>query len=74
MLAVRVIPGKLIRIGSWLTLAAVASISQCVALQPDIIVVTLSIALYAFALGMTNPNAVAAAMMPLPEYAGQHRR
>jgi DHA1 family bicyclomycin/chloramphenicol resistance-like MFS transporter len=30
----------------------------------------LAIALYAFALGMTNPNAIAAAMVPLPQYAG----
>jgi hypothetical protein len=31
---------------------------------------TLSISMYAFALGMTNPNAIAAAMTPLPEHAG----
>jgi DHA1 family bicyclomycin/chloramphenicol resistance-like MFS transporter len=70
ILAVRVIPAKLIRVGSWFTFAAVALIFLCVALQPNIYVVTLTIALYAFALGMTNPNAIAAAMVPLPEYAG----
>ena len=70
LLAVRVIPAKLIRIGSLITCAAVSMISLCIVFQPTIYVVTLAVALYTFALGMTTPNAIAAAMVPLPEYAG----
>jgi hypothetical protein len=36
----------------------------------NIHVLLLAVSLYAFALGMTNPNAIAAAMVPLPQYAG----
>jgi MFS transporter, DHA1 family, multidrug resistance protein len=70
MLAMRVTPARLIRIGGGLTVVATSMIALFAILHPNIYLVTLSISLYAFALGMTNPNAIAAAMMPLPQHAG----
>ena len=69
-LAMRVTPARLIKVGGGLTVAATAVIALFMILQANIYMVTFSISLYAFALGMTNPNAIAAAMVPLPQHAG----
>jgi DHA1 family bicyclomycin/chloramphenicol resistance-like MFS transporter len=69
-LAMRVAPARLIKVGGSIAFIA-TSIIAVIAIWPvGIYPLLLAIALYAFALGMTNPNAVAAAMVPLPQYAG----
>jgi DHA1 family bicyclomycin/chloramphenicol resistance-like MFS transporter len=70
MLATRITPARLIRAGGCLTVVATVSIALLAVWHINIYTLLLAIALYAFALGMTNPNAIAAAMVPLPEYAG----
>ncbi len=70
MLATRVSPVRLIRIGGGLTVMATLLIGLFAVWQVNIDALLLAMALYAFALGMTNPNAIAAAMVPLPQYAG----
>lgn len=70
LLAVRVSPSRLVQTGAAITFLATGTIALCLIAAANIYAVTLAIALYAFALGMTNPNAIAAAMVPLPQYAG----
>jgi DHA1 family bicyclomycin/chloramphenicol resistance-like MFS transporter len=70
MLAMRIAPSRLIRVGGGLTVVATLVIGLFTFWTVPIPALLLAIALYAFALGMTNPNAIAAAMTPLPQYAG----
>jgi len=69
-LALRIAPTRLIRVGGGLTVIATVMIAVFAFSPVSLYAFVLAIALYAFALGMTNPNAIAAAMMPLPQYAG----
>lgn len=69
-LALRIAPGRLIRVGGLLTLISILMIAASALFEARVAVFVLAIASYAFALGMTNPNAIAAAMMPLPQHAG----
>jgi len=69
-LAPRVKPAKLIRVGGGFTVLATFSVGLFAVVPAAVHWLLLAMALYAFALGMTNPNAIAAAMMPLPQYAG----
>ena len=70
MLAMRVAPGSLIRVGGSIAFIATTIIAVFAIRPVGIYPLLLAISLYAFALGMTNPNAIAAAMVPLPQYAG----
>lgn len=70
MLALRISPARLIRSGVGLTVVATLLIGLFAMWPVNTNVFVLAITLYAFALGMTNPNAIAAAMVPLPQYAG----
>ncbi len=70
MLAMRIAPIRLMRVGGGLTVLATALIAIFALWPVNTYVFVLAIALYTFALGMTNPNAIVAAMMPFPQYAG----
>ena len=70
ILAMRIAPARLIRVGGGLTVVATLIIGLFTFWTVPIPALLLAISLYAFALGMTNPNAIAAAMTPLPQYAG----
>lgn len=70
MLAMRIAPIRLMRAGGGLTVLATALIAAFAIWPVNIYAFVLAIALYTFALGMTNPNAIVAAMMPFPQYAG----
>ena len=70
MLAMRIAPTRLIRAGGGLTVLATSLIALFAFWPVNTYAFVMAIALYAFALGMTNPNAIAAAMVPLPQYAG----
>lgn len=69
-LAFRIPPARLIRVGIGLTVTATLLVGAFAFWPVNVKVFVLAITLYAFALGMTNPNAIAAAMVPLPQYAG----
>ena len=69
-LAMRVPPARLIKVGGSIAFIATSIIAVLAIWPVGLYPLLLAIALYAFALGMTNPNAVAAAMVPLPLYAG----
>jgi len=70
VLATRISPSRLIRVGGGLTVLATALIALFAVVSVNVYALLLAVSLYAFALGMTNPNAIAAAMVPLPQYAG----
>lgn len=70
MLAMRVAPARLIKVGGSIAFTATSIIALQAIWPLGIYPLLLAISLYAFALGMTNPNAIAAAMVPLPQYAG----
>ncbi len=70
VLALRVSPSKLIRVGGSISVLATTIIALFAFVPVNVYALLVAISLYAFALGMTNPNAIAAAMVPLPEYAG----
>lgn len=70
MLAMRVAPGRLIKVGGSIAFIATSIIAVQAIWPLGIYPLLLAISLYAFALGMTNPNAIAAAMASLPQYAG----
>jgi len=69
-LALRISPVRLVRVGGGITVVATLLIGLFAIWEVHLYALLLAIALYAFALGMTNPNAIAAAMVPLPQYAG----
>jgi DHA1 family bicyclomycin/chloramphenicol resistance-like MFS transporter len=70
MLAMRVAPARLIKVGGSIAFIATSIIAVQAIWPFGIYPLLLAISLYAFALGMTNPNAIAAAMASLPQYAG----
>lgn len=70
LLAMRIAPVRLMRVGGGLTVVATACIALFAVWPTNVYGFVLAIALYTFALGMTNPNAIVAAMMPFPQYAG----